>query len=99
MKNKIKKAWHKVWEWISPYLTPKMLPIVLTVYFCTNIVWYIIAFAPIPFIPSWLSIFAKGYVAFLYMPFTVEKPIIIAISVFVYRLIYGEKFEKKEEKV
>jgi len=93
----IKKLWHKVWGWIKPYLTPKMLPIVLCVWFLSNGVWYIIAFAPITFIPIWLANVAKGYIAFLWMPFSLEKPfVIIPLSLLIYRLIYKKKFVKKE---
>jgi hypothetical protein len=91
----IKKIWHKFWSWLKPYFTPKMIPIIITVYFFTNIVWYVIAFVPIEFIANWLSDFAKGYIAFLWLPFSAEKPVIILVSVFLYRIIYKEKFIKK----
>ena len=87
----MKKLFKKIYGWIKPYTSIKMLPIIITVYFFTNVVWYIIAFVPFNFIPSWLSIFAKSYIVFLWLPFTVEKPVIIVISVFIYRLIYREK--------
>jgi len=49
-------------------------------------------------LPSWLMTFAKGYLVFLWSPIAIEKPIIIAISIFIYRIIYKEKFEKKVKK-
>lgn len=96
MMKLIKKTWFKFWGWVKPYFTPKMLPIVLCVWLITNGVWYAIAFVPIEFIPVWLSTFAKGYIVFLWTPFALEKPIIIAIAVVIYRVIYREKFVKKE---
>lgn len=76
-------------------MKPRMIPIILTVYFFTNIIWYVIAFVPIPYIPLWLSHIAKVYLVFLYMPFTAEKVVIIAVSMFIYRLIYKERFKKE----
>ena len=97
--NWVKKIWHKTWDWIKPYLTVKMLPIVLTIWVFTNGVWYFIAFVNVGF-PVWLMTFAKAYLIFLYMPFTAEKVVIIALSLLIYRLIYKEKFNhKKEENV
>ena len=92
----IKKIWLKFWGWVKPYLTPKMIPIILFIWLLTNGIWYVIAFVPIEFIPKWLSIFGKAYIGFLWTPFGIEKPIIIVISVFIYRIIYKEKFIKKE---
>ena len=89
MKNVIKK----IWGWVKPYLTPKMLPIILFLWCLTNGIWYAIAFIPMNF-PNWLTIFAKAYIAFLWTPFGIEKPIIIAVSLFIYRLIYKEKFKE-----
>jgi|GEM_PF-3827091 len=93
----MKKLWHKIWGWVKPYLTPKMLPILLSVWVFTNGIWYIIAFVPLDFIPSWLFNGAKGYIAFLWTPLGVEKPVIIAVSLVIYKLIYKESFNKKEE--
>lgn len=83
---------NKLWSWVKPYLTPKMIPILLFVWVLSNGVWYVIAFLPIQFIPQWLVIFARGYLVFLWSPFAIEKPIIIAISLVIYRIIYKEKF-------
>jgi hypothetical protein len=92
----IKKIWHKIWGWVKPYLTPRMLPIVLSIWVLTNGVWYAIAFIHIDFLPNWLSTFAKAYIAFLWLPFSMEKPfVILPLSVLIYRVIYKEKFVKK----
>lgn len=92
----IKKVWLKFWGWVKPYFTPKMIPIMLTVWVITNGAWYFIAFVNVG-LPSWLMTFAKAYLIFLWSPIAIEKPIIIAISLVIYRLIYNEKFESKEK--
>lgn len=89
--NFLKKLVIKSWEWIKPYLTPRMIPIIITVWMVSNGMWYLFAFAPLG-LPSWFVWFARSYIAFLYMPFTIEKPIIIAVSIVIYRLIYRQKF-------
>lgn len=73
-----------------------MIPILLTVWSITNGVWYFFAFVDIG-LPTWFMSFAKGYLLILYMPFTIEKPIIIAISLFIYRVIYKEKFNRGDK--
>lgn len=92
----IKKLLKSFWGWIKPYLTPRMIPIIITIWFITNGTWYVIAFAPLG-LPSWFTIFAKSYLAFLWSPIAIEKPLIIAVSVCVYRIVYREKFVKQVE--
>jgi len=92
--KKIKFIFVKMWEWIRPYFTIKMLPIILTVYFITNVSWYFIAFVDVG-LPSWLMTTAKAYLIFLWSPIAIEKPIIIAISLVIYRIIYKENFERE----
>ena len=92
----MKRLLVKFWGWIKPYLTPRMIPIILSIWLMTNGIWYIIGFSGIEWFPVWLRHFAKGYIVFLWMPWSIEKPIIITISLFVYRIIYREKFNKKE---
>lgn len=87
----IKKLFKQTWAWIKPYLTPRMIPIMLTIWFITNGAWYVMAFAPLG-LPPWLKIFAISYLGFLWSPIGIEKPIIIVVSLFLYRLIYKEKF-------
>lgn len=94
-----KKILNKFWLWIKPYINRRMLPIMISVWVFTNFIWYFIALVKIGFIPSWLSTFAKAYIAFLWLPFSAEKPIIIAISMIIYKIIYKEKFVKKKEEI
>lgn len=93
----IKKIWLKMWGWVKPYLTPKMIPIMLTIWLMTNGIWYFIAFVNVG-LPSWLMTGAKAYLIFLWSPIAIEKPIIIAISLVIYRIIYKENFEKRKER-
>jgi hypothetical protein len=90
----VRKLLNKFWGWVKPYLTPRMVPIILSVWAITNGLWYVLAFAPIKFIPDWLSVIAKGYLIFLWSPIALEKPIILAVSIFIYRFVYREKFVK-----
>ena len=92
----MKKLIKKMWGWVRPYLTPKMIPIMLTIWVLTNGAWYFIAFFNVG-LPSWLMTFAKGYLVFLWSPIAIEKPIIIAISIAIYRFVYKEKFVKQVE--
>ena len=88
--------WWKVWAWIKPYLTPKMIPIVLALWFLVNGMWYYIAFAK--WIPDALRVFAKAYLVILWIPGTFEKALYLPLAVIIYRLIYKERFVKKETK-
>ena len=64
-----------IWKAVKPYCTWKMLPIVGTMYLFTNAIWYVLAFTP--HIPSWLAWVARGYLAFIWTPFGVEKVVIV----------------------
>ena len=84
----------RIWNWTKPYLTWKMLPIALTIWIFTNAIWYVFAFAP--FTPLWLRSVAIGYLAFIYLPFSAEKVVIIVFAPIIYRWIYKEDFIKGE---
>ena len=83
----------KIWSWTKPYLTWKMFPIVLSIWVLTNGIWYVLAFMNI----GWISWAARAYLAFLYMPFTPEKIIIIIFAPIIYRFIYREDFKKENK--
>ncbi len=72
-----------------------MLPIVLTIWMLTNGWAYVAAAAP--FTPTWLRVVAISWLAFLYMPFTPEKIIIVIFAPIIYRLIYKEDFKKESK--
>lgn len=81
----------KLWSEVKPYCTWKMLPIALSIWVLTNGMWY--ALAVIPQTPLWLRSIALAYLAFLYMPFTPEKIVIIVFAPIIYRWIYKEEFK------
>ena len=81
----------KLWKAVKPYCTWKMLPIALTLWIFTNAIWY--ALAVIPHVPLWLRSIAIGYLAFIYLPFSAEKIVIIVFAPIIYRWIYKEDFK------
>ena len=83
-----------IWKAVKFYLTWKMLPIVGTMYLFTNAIWYVLAFTP--HIPSWLAWVARGYLAFIWTPFGVEKVVIVVGAPIIYRWVYKEDFNKGE---
>ena len=87
------KLLHRVWHGVKPYCTWKMLPIAMTLWFITN--GWAYALAVIPNVPLWLRSIAIGYIAILYMPFTLEKIVIIVFAPIIYRWIYKEEFKKE----
>jgi hypothetical protein len=50
----------------------------------TNGMWYVFAVFDIPYL-SW---FARGYLAFLWLPFTIEKPITLAIAIWIQKKLF-----------
>lgn len=83
----------KLWLAVKPYCTWKMLPIALSIWVLTNGIWYV--FAVMPQTPLWLRGIALGYLAFLYVPFTPEKIVILVLAPIIYRWIYREEFKKE----
>lgn len=77
---------------IKPFLTWRMFPCIFIAWMITSgWSWLFIAFG------SWLNIkwmlsVGLGYQAILWMPWTAEKIITVAIALWLYRLIYREKF-------
>lgn len=92
--KRVKRVLKKFWGWMKPYFTPRMIPIILSVWCITNGIWYVLAFVPLG-LPEALVWAARGYLVFIWSPLGIEKPIIIIVSLFIYRLIYREKFIKK----
>ena len=86
---------NKLWKAVKPYCTWKMLPIALSIWVLTNGVWY--ALAVIPQTPLWLRSIALGWLAFLYVPFTPEKIVIVVFAPIIYRWIYKEEFKGEIE--
>ena len=93
-KLSLRYLWNSFVDWVKPYLTLKMIPIVLVLWGLTNGIWYFIAFSPLD-LPQGLVSFARWYLVFLYSPLALEKPLIIYLSIKIYRFLYRGEFKKK----
>ena len=80
------------WGWVRPYFTLKMIPIILSLWLMTNGIWYILGFVPFDWVSSELRAFARGYIAFLYTPIALEKPVILFIAKPIYKFLYRNDF-------
>lgn len=95
MKQYIINKWKQFKKKAKPYMTWKMLLVFGGVWIMSNGIWYVFAFTPIN-IPDWLRWFARGYIAFLYLPVTPEKLVTIPFSIWLYRIIFKEEINKEE---
>lgn len=93
----MKKFIKGIWEWVKPYGTSKMIPCLIIAWIITN-GWAYVFIALGPRIgATWMTIAGTAWATILWMPWTLEKPLItIPLSLLIYRLIYREKFHKKE---
>ena len=91
----VKEIWNRIKRKIKPYLHWKMLLVFGSVWVLTNGIWYVLAFTPIG-IPEWIRWFARGYIAFLYMPFTAEKVVIAYVSTRIYKKLFKEEIKSEE---
>jgi hypothetical protein len=47
---------------------------------------------------TWMTVAGSAWAAILWMPWTLEKPLItIPLSLLIYRIVYKEKFSKRED--
>ena len=91
----MKKFLHSTWEWVKPYLTVRMVPFLAVAWCITNGWAYsFVVIGPKLEIP-WMTWCGGAWLSLLWFPFTIEKPITIAIAGVLYRIFYGEKFIKK----
>lgn len=83
-------------DWARPYLTLKMIPCLFLAWVITNGWAYVfVTVGPILGL-RWMTIVGSTWIAILWMPWTLEKPLItIPLACLIYRLIYREKFVKK----
>ena len=58
----------------------------------TNGIWYILGFVPFEWVSPELRTFARGYIAFLYTPIALEKPVILFIAKPIYKFLYRNDF-------
>lgn len=92
----MKKFLKNIWDWVKPYLTLKMLPFLVVAWLITNGWSYIFVTIGPKINQPWMTWLGGVWIAFLWFPMTIEKPITIAIALLLYRLIYKQNFNKKE---
>lgn len=93
----MKRLLRSTWEWAKPYLTWKMVPCLLISWIITNGWAYIFVILGPILNAKWMTIAGSGWIAILWMPWTLEKPLVtIPLAGLIYRLIYREKFIKKK---
>lgn len=85
---KLGLVWLAIENTIRPYLRPSMFLSFGLAWIITNGGWYILAIMEVPYI-SW---FARGYVALLWFPFTIEKPITFAIAVWIQKKVFVRRY-------
>jgi len=95
--KKIKKLLLKCIDWAKPYFTWKMLPCLILAWIITNGWAYIFIILGSKLGINWMTIAGTTWATILWMPWTLEKPLVtIPLSLLFYRLIYRKKFVKKE---
>ena len=78
----------KALDWARPYLTWKMLPFLLTAWFLTNGWSYAFVIIGGKLDISWMVWLGGVWIAFLWFPFTIEKPITLFIAGLLYKIFY-----------
>ena len=92
----IKKLLHGIWAWTRPYLTLKMIPCLAIAWVITNGWAYVFIVLGPKLGLTWMTAAGTTWMAILWMPWTIEKPLVtIPLSLLLYRIIYGEKFKKE----
>lgn len=92
----LKRLLRSTWDWTRPYLTIKMIPCLVISWVITNGWAYVFVLIGPVIGWSWMTVAGSAWIAILWMPWTLEKPLItIPLACLIYRLIYREKFVKK----
>ena len=91
----------KIYKYLRPFASWRFLAAFGAAWTITNGIWYAIAFAPIPHIPAALVWFSRGYIAFIYMPWSPEKLITIPMAMWIHIKLFknDEKTRKKLEEM
>lgn len=76
---------------IKPFLTPKMFISFGIAWVITNGWSYVAILIGWLFGINLLMTIGIGYQAFLWLPFTIEKPITFAIAIFIHKTLFGHK--------
>jgi len=87
LSTKINNAWNK----LKPYLTWRMALSFGIAWVITNGWSYLAILFGWLFNIQWLLSIGIGYQAFLWLPFTIEKPITFAIGVWIHYKFFGVK--------
>lgn len=93
----MKKFLKSIWGWVKPYTTPKMIPFLVIAWLITNGWSYIFVALGPKINQSWMTWLGGLWITLLWFPLTIEKPITIGIALLLYRLVYRERFSKKEK--
>lgn len=80
----IKPILKDIYTTIKPYLTPTMLISFGIAWFITNGWCYLLIIVG----KGWVRAVALAYAGFLYLPFTIEKPITIWIATRIQKLLF-----------
>lgn len=84
----MKKFWNNIWGWVRPYLSWKMAPSLIIAWLITN-GWCYIFIALGPQLGwRWMTIAGSTWAVILWMPFTIEKPITIAIAIWIHKKLF-----------
>ena len=92
----MKKLFNRFWDWARPYFTWRMAPFLLLAWTLTNGWSY--AFTVVgPILGwSWMTWLGWFWIGVLWFPLTLEKPFIIWLAMFLYKLFYREAFIHKK---
>jgi hypothetical protein len=86
-----KDMWQYLKKTIKPYLTPTMLISFGIAWFITNGWCYLLIIIG----KGWVRAVALAYAGFLYLPFTIEKPITIWIATRIQKLLFMKGIKRK----
>jgi hypothetical protein len=92
----VKRLFIKTWEWARPYFTLKMLPFLVVAWCITNGWSYAFVLVGTRYSITWMTWLGGAWISFLWFPFTAEKVVTAFIAGLLYRLVYKEKFVKRE---
>lgn len=92
MKDKLKGIWTKVVIYLRPFANWRFLICFGAAWVITNGIWYVLAYAPLPWVPIFLKKFAQGYIIFIW---TVGPEKIITIPMAIWFLV---RFFKNHQK-
>jgi hypothetical protein len=83
--------------YLRPFASWRFLIAFGAAWVITNGLWYVIAFAPIDFLPSWLVWFARSYIAFIYLPWSPEKLITFPIAIWFHIKVFKKDIKTRKQ--